>query len=143
MLLPLGRNVSLPGLPIIGLRSALLEWHRAAELSAGRAATLVNRDPLVTSRTLLVLASGLPSKQLDVQSFLRQGQDYHEWDSAWDRLSRMLTELNLTHSHPVRRVAELTAWVRSGDYDRIISGSYRRRSEKPDPAAEAGEAFKH
>jgi Zn-dependent protease with chaperone function len=138
-----GRLPGLTGLPILGIRSALLEWFRAAELSADRAATLVNRDPLVTSRTLLVLASGLPSKDLDVQSFLRQSQDYHEWDSAWDRLSRMISELNLTHSRPVRRVAELTAWVRSGEYDRIISGSYRRRGEKPDPAAEAGEAFKH
>jgi len=142
-LAPLGRIPSLAGLPVVAIRSALLEWFRAAELSADRAATLVNRDPLVTSRTLLVLASGLPSKQLDVNAFLRQAQDYHEWDSAWDRLSRTLSELNLTHSHPVRRVAELMAWVRSGEYDRIVGGSYRTREEKLDPAAEAGEAFRH
>ena len=87
--------------------------------------------------------AGLPSKQLDVNAFLRQAQDYDEWDSTWDRLSRLITELNLTHSHPVRRVAELMAWVRSGEYDRIVGGSYRRRGEPVDPAAEAGEAFKH
>ncbi len=142
-LAPLGRLPTLRGLPMRAITSALLEWFRAAELSADRAATLVNRDPLVTSRTLLVLASGLPSKDLDVNAFLRQAQDYHEWDSSWDRLSRSIGELNLTHSHPVRRVAELTAWVRSGDYDQIISGSYRKRNEKADPAIEASAAFDH
>jgi Zn-dependent protease with chaperone function len=142
-LAPLGRIPTLSGLPVLAIRSALLEWFRAAELSADRAATLVNRDPLVTSRTLLVLASGLPSTQLNVNAFLRQAQDYHEWDSTWDRVSRTITELNLTHSHPVRRVYELMAWVRAGDYDRIVGGSYRKRDEPADAAAEAGEAFRH
>ena len=41
------------------------------------------------------------------------------------------------------RVAELTEWVRSGDYDRIIGGSYRKRGEKVDPVAEADAAFQH
>ena len=140
---PLIRLPLVGGLPVLAMRSVLLEWFRAAELSADRAATLVNRDPLVTSRTLLVLASGLPSSQLDLNAFLRQGQEYHEWDSAWDRLSRRVTELNLTHSYPVGRVAELTAWVRSGDYDRIVSGSYRKRGEKVDAVTEADAAYRH
>ena len=63
---PLIRLPLLGGLPMLAMRSILLEWFRAAELSADRAATLVNRDPLVTSRTLMVLASGLPSSQLDL-----------------------------------------------------------------------------
>ena len=142
-LVPLGRTATLAGLPTIAIRSALLEWFRAAELSADRAATLVNRDPVVTSRTLLVLAGGLASKQLDVNAFLRQAQDYHEWESGWDRLSRLMTELNLTHSSPVRRVAELMHWVRSGDYDRIVGGTYRKRDEKVDAGTEAEEAFRH
>ncbi len=40
----------LAGLPLLAVKLALLEWFRAAELSCDRAATLVNRDPLVTSR---------------------------------------------------------------------------------------------
>jgi hypothetical protein len=32
-------------------------------------------------------------------------------------------------------------WVRSGDFDRIMRGEYRRRDEKVDPRAEAGDAF--
>src|SRR3712207_6792097 len=42
---PLGM---LAGLPLVAVRLALLEWFRAAELSCDRAATLVNRDPMVT-----------------------------------------------------------------------------------------------
>jgi Zn-dependent protease with chaperone function len=142
-LVPLGRVPSLAGLPLLAIRSALLEWSRAAELSSDRAATLVNRDPLVTSRTLMVLASGVPSKRLDVNAFLRQAHDYREWDSAWDRVSRLITELNLTHSYPVRRVAELMTWVRSGEYDRIVAGGYRTRDQPADAATEAGDAYAH
>ena len=38
-----------------------------------------------------------------------------------------MSQLNLTHSYPVRRVAELMEWIRSGDYDRITGGDYPRR----------------
>ena len=31
-------------------------------------------------------------------------------------------------------------WVRSGDYDRIMSGEYRKRTEKVNPRDEAGDA---
>jgi Zn-dependent protease with chaperone function len=142
-LVPVGRVPALAGLPLIAIRSALLEWFRAAELSADRAATLVNRDPLITERTLMVLAAGVPSARLDLDSFLRQGQDYNEWSSAWDRVSRLLNELNLTHSYPVRRVAELMEWVRSGEYDRIVGGEFPTRDQDPDPKEEAGKAYDH
>jgi Zn-dependent protease with chaperone function len=142
-LVPVGRVPALAGLPLIAIRSALLEWFRAAELSADRAATLVNRDPLITARTLMVLAAGVPSSRLDLDSFLRQGQDYDEWSSAWDRVSRLLNELNLTHSYPVRRVAELMQWVRSGEYDRIVGGEFPTRDHAPDPKEEAGKAYDH
>jgi Zn-dependent protease with chaperone function len=143
-LMPLGRMPALAGLPLLAVRSALLEWFRAAELSSDRAATLVNRDPLVTSRTLMVLSGGTSSKRLNVDAFLKQGQAYEDWESGWDRFSRLLTELNMTHSHPVRRVSELMEWVRSGEYDRIISGDYVRRSDVAADAREhAGEAYEH
>src|SRR5438067_6872319 len=131
-LVPLGRVPALAGLPLIAIRSALLEWFRAAELSADRAATLVNRDPLVTARTLMVMAGGIPSSRLELDPFLRQAQDYHEWKSGWDRFSRLRNELNQTHSYPVRRVAEVMDWVRSGAYDRIIGGSYPKRGDPVD-----------
>jgi Zn-dependent protease with chaperone function len=143
ILLSLGTSTRLPvvaGLPLLAIRTALMEWARATELSCDRAATLVNHDPLTTCRTLMALAAGLPSERLDLNSFLTQAEDYAKWDSSWDRISRFFTELKLTHSYPVRRTTEVRAWVESGDYGRIVDGEYPRRGDPVDPRAEAGGA---
>jgi Zn-dependent protease with chaperone function len=137
------RMPALANLPLLAVRLALLEWFRCAELSADRAATLVNRDPLVTSRTLMVMAGGASSRKLSLEVFLRQAAEYEEWEPGWDKLNRMRTELGLTHAFPVRRVSEVMKWVRSGAYDRIMSGEYVRRGDPVDARAEAGDAFDH
>jgi Zn-dependent protease with chaperone function len=131
------------GLPLLAVRLALLEWFRAAELSADRAATLVNRDPLVTSRTLMVLAGGAASRKLNLDAFLRQAAEYEEWEPGWDKLSRLRVELARTHAFPVRRVSELMKWVRSGEYDGVMNGNYVRRGDPVDARAEAGDAVDH
>jgi hypothetical protein len=124
----------------MAVRAALLEWFRAAELSCDRAATLVNRDPRVTCRTLMVMAGGLPSERLDLDAFVKQANEYKEWDSSMDRVRRFFTEISLTHSYPVRRVSEIVDWVHSGEYDAIMGGEYVRRGEEPAARAEAGDA---
>ena len=63
---------------------------------------LVNRDPLVTSRTLMVMAAGVKSKKLNLDTFLKQANEYEEWEPGWDRLSRLRTEFGQTHAAPVR-----------------------------------------
>jgi len=136
----LGRIAMLAGLPVMAVRMALLEWFRAAELSADRAATLVNRDPLVSCRTLLVIAGGTASRKLDLDAFIRQAAAYEEWEPGWDKLARVRIELGQTHDFPVKRVSELMKWVRSGEYDRIVNGSYSRRGDPVDARAEAGDA---
>jgi len=136
-----GRIPVLAGLPLLAVRYALLEWFRAAELSCDRAATLVNREPLVTCRVMMVLSGGMSSKKLDVNEFMRQAREYEDWDSGWDKLARLRTELSLTHSHPVRRAREVMSWVQSGDFDRIMGGDYRTRDqEAASPREEAGDA---
>lgn len=131
----------LGGLPLLAVRMALLEWFRAAELSCDRAATLVNRDPLVTCKTLMVLAAGVPSKRLNLDGFMAQAREYEDWDSGWDKLSRLRTELTLTHAYPVRRAREIMSWVQSGEFDRIMSGDFRTRDqEAASPRQEAGDA---
>jgi Zn-dependent protease with chaperone function len=135
-----GRLGFVAGLPLMGVKLALLEWFRAAELSCDRAATLVNRDPLVTCRTLMVLAGGASSRKLNLDAFIRQAGEYEEWDSGWDKLNRMMSELSLTHAYPVRRVREVMSWVQSGEYDRIAAGEYMRRGSEPGPREEAGDA---
>src|SRR5215217_3694394 len=128
------------GLPLLAVKIALLEWFRAAELSADRAATLVNRDPLVTCRTMMVLSGGVSARKLDLDAFTRQANDYEEWSSGWDRLNRLRAQLSLTHSYPVRRVKEITEWVQSGEYDRIVGGEYPTRDQQADAREEAGDA---
>jgi Zn-dependent protease with chaperone function len=131
------------GLPLLAVRLALLEWFRASELSCDRASTLVNRDPLVTCRTMMVLASGVKSSKLNLDAFIRQTNEYEEWEPGWDRMSRLRTELGQTHAAPVRRVSQLMKWVRSGEYDRIMGGEYIRRGDPVSPRAEAGDAADH
>lgn len=145
ILLSLGTR-SLPifaGLPLLGIRYALLEWFRAAELSCDRCATLVTRDPLLTSRTLMALSAGLPSSRLNLDAFLRQAQEYREGGDGFDKIRRLMTELDLTHSPPVKRAHEVYTWVQSGEYDRIVGGEYIKRGEEPPVREEAAAATEH
>src|SRR5579863_1759974 len=138
----IGRLPGLP-LPLMPLRAALMEWFRSAELSCDRAAALVTRDPLTICRVLMINAAGAEAKRLDLDVFMKQAKEYNEGGKGLERLSRMLLDLNVTHPMPVRRVHELMEWVGSGEYDRIVGGSYVRRDEPLRPRAEAGDAVSH
>jgi len=130
------------GLPVRGLYYALLEWSRAAELSGDRAAALVMGDPLAPCRVLMRLAGGaVPGMSLD--AFIAQATEYDDEDDILSRHSRFWVELSLTHPIAVRRVKELTEWVRSGEYDRIRAGNYPRRGHEPPPSAEFTAAVAH
>jgi Zn-dependent protease with chaperone function len=133
----------LAGLPVMAIRTALLEWSRAAELSCDRAAALVTRNPLAVCRTLMTLAAGEAAGELNLDAFMTQGMDYEKSGGGLERLTRLLTQLNLTHPLPVRRTHELLAWVREGEYDRIVGGAYPRRGEEYGAAQEAVTASMH
>ena len=108
---------------------ALLEWARAAEMSSDRAAALVMGDPLVPCHMLMRLAGGaLPGMNFD--AFLEQADAYEDEDDLFSRQARFWSELSLTHPVAVRRVKELTAWVRSGDFDLIMGGEYVRARKR-------------
>jgi Zn-dependent protease with chaperone function len=145
-LLILGRlagSVRLPllaGLPLHAIRLALLEWSRAAELSCDRAAALVTRDPQVVCRALMTIAAGAAADELDLDAFIAQGMDYDEGGTGLERITKLLQDLNVTHPLPVRRVSALLAWVREGEYDRMVRGDYLRRGEEPTAREEADAA---
>jgi Zn-dependent protease with chaperone function len=140
ILVLLTRNARLP-LPLAPVRTALMEWGRATELSADRAAAIVTRDPLVVCRTLMSLAAGAMVDELDLDVFMRQGLDYSEGGGGLERLTRLMLDLGVTHPLPVKRTHELMAWVRSGEFDRIVGhGEYVRRDDPVDPRADGGEA---
>ena len=129
------------GIPVLAVRTVLLEWYRAAELSCDRAETLVVRDPRVTCRLLLALAGGMNVGDLDLDAFITQAREYEDWDDPSDRVRRFFYEINATHPYAVRRVSEIMSWVQSGEYDRIVSGEYIKRGEEPPVRQEAGDAF--
>ncbi len=127
-------------LPLAPVRTALMEWERATELSADRAAALVTRDPLTVCRALMSMAGGTMVEELDLDVFMRQGLDYKEQGGGLERLTRLLLDLGVTHPLPVRRTHELMEWVRSGEFDRIIGGEYAKRDDPVDARADGGEA---
>lgn len=137
----LPRNLLL-GLPARGMYLALLEWSRAAELTADRAAAIVMTDPLAPCRVIMRIAGGaLPG--MNFEAFLRQATEYDDEDDLFSRHARFWQELNLTHPIAVRRVKELVAWVQTGEYDRIQSGQYARRGHEPPPTETFSAAVAH
>jgi Zn-dependent protease with chaperone function len=137
---PLSRLPFFAGIPLLAIRLALMEWYRAAELSCDRAATLVNRSPMTTCQTLMVIAGGTASRRLSLDAFVAQAAEYEDWEPGWEKFSRFRIELLQTHPFAVRRVSELMKWVRSGEYDRIVGGEFRKRSDPVDPREEGGAA---
>ncbi|HTU77142.1 MAG TPA: M48 family metallopeptidase [Solirubrobacteraceae bacterium] len=134
------RSSRLP-LPLAPVRTALMEWGRATELSADRAAALVTRDPLIVCRTLMSLAAGAMVEQLDLDAFMRQGLDYKEKGGGLERLTRLTLDLGVTHPMPVKRTHELMEWVRSGEFDRIVgSHEYPKRDDPVDARADGSDA---
>lgn len=136
------RGAPLAGLPMLGVYYALLEWSRAAELTADRASALGTGDPLLTCRTLMRMAGG-PVKGLSLDAFINQATEYEGEGDPFTRYSRFWEEIGATHPFPVRRVRELVEWVASGDFDRQRSGGYLRRGQEPPPSEEFDKAFTH
>lgn len=135
------RNLPLlAGLPLLGIRMALLEWARATELSADRAAALVVRDPLPVCRSLMRVAAGAAADRLDLDAYLRQAAGYDEGGKGFDRVQRMWADLGLTHARPVKRAREVMDWVHGGEFDRIIGGEYARRGDPVDVREQADDA---
>jgi Zn-dependent protease with chaperone function len=131
------------GMPLLAVQYALLEWSRATELTCDRAAAIVTRDPRLVCKMLMTMSAGAKANDLNLDAFMRQAMDYTETGEGLDRLQRLLTDLRQTHSLPVKRVHELLAWVRDGEYDRIVGGEYLRRGQERPAREEAADAATH
>ncbi len=131
------------GMPLLAVQHALLEWSRATELTCDRAAAIVTRDPRVVCKMLMTMSGGAKADDLNLDAFMRQAMEYTESGEGLDRLQRLLTDLRQTHSLPVKRVHELLAWVRDGEYDRIVGGEYTRRGQERPAREEAADAATH
>ncbi len=132
----------LPGIPVKAVYLVLLEWSRAAELSADRASALVVGDPLLTCQMLMRLAGGaLEGMSLD--AFLAQAAQYAEEEDLYARWGRAWSEAWADHPFAVKRARELTSWVSDGSYDRVRSGVYVRRGQEPHVTREVDSAVLH
>jgi Zn-dependent protease with chaperone function len=147
ILLQLGLSVArlplLAGLPLLAIKLALLEWFRAAELSCDRAAALVTRDPNAVCRALMTISAGEAAEDLNLDAFIAQAMDYDTGGSGFERLTKLMQDLQLTHPMPVRRVRLLLDWVHEGEYDRMVRGEYLRVGQEGTLREEADAASAH
>lgn len=126
------------GFPIVGIAAravlvALLEWGRKAELSCDRAGLLTVQDPQVVMGTMLKMAGGGHTDEMNLDEFIRQAEEYRDSGDVADQVFKILNLMGTTHPFWVLRLSELRAWIESGAYDRTLRGEYARRAD-PDPA---------
>jgi Zn-dependent protease with chaperone function len=131
------------GFPVVGLAAravlmALLEWSRKAELSCDRAGLLALQHPEATLGAFMRLAGGVPGmeQELDLNEFLVQADQYRETGDVADIVFKVLNLLGTTHPFHVLRAAELRDWIETGEYDRILRGEYRHRTDDTPPYKE-------
>jgi len=119
-------NIPLTGLALVGVVAALQEWNRKSELSADRAALLTVQEVDTYVRLLMKTAGGNNVSQMDLGEFIKQAEEYNAGGSVLDTVYKLLNILSVSHPFPVTRVLELIGWVRSGDYDSLLNGNYRK-----------------
>jgi Zn-dependent protease with chaperone function len=111
-----------------GVYYALQEWNRKSELSADRAGLLATQNPDVSLRVSMKLAGG-DFEQMDVAAFLEQAEEYHKMDNVGDTIFKFLNIIGQSHPFASTRALEIVNWVRSGDYDATLQGTYPRRTD--------------
>ena len=132
-LISLGALPMLASIAVLPVRLAFLEWSRKSELSADRAGLLGAQDIVVAQRLDMRMAGGGRGDnfagQLNVDAFMQQAHEYASSAEGLDVVYKVLSSLALTHPMHTVRAAELQRWVKSGAYDKILSGDYPRRGD--------------
>jgi Zn-dependent protease with chaperone function len=127
----------LAGMALLPFQLALLEWYRKAELSADRAGLLTTQAVTVSMSTFLKMAGGgAGDDAISVDAFMTQAKEYETTDDLGDRVWQVINTAFRTHPFGTVRAAELSRWVESGEYGKIVGGDYRRRSDTSTPPLE-------
>lgn len=132
LLQAIGRRLPVLGdAAAIGLLFAFYEWFRQAEFSCDRAGLLVCQDLKTALEADLALTAG-PNRFRDEQNleaFMDQARVYQE-ATPLDQLGKVIlfftTTWNFSHPMPVARAQHLENWVKSGEYEAILKGNYKR-----------------
>ncbi|WP_308163490.1 M48 family metallopeptidase [Nocardia alni] len=117
------------GWAVRAIVAALMEWSRKSELSGDRAGLLCGQDVEASVRVHMKLAGGAMVSEMSHAAFLEQADDYDRTGDLRDGVLKLLNLELQTHPFSVLRAAELRRWITSGDYDRILSGSYPLRDQ--------------
>src|SRR5262249_35585117 len=107
--------------------TALLEWFRKSELSCDRAGLLVEQELDACVRALMKLAGGAHLAEMNPMAFLAQAREHEAGGGLRESVLKLLNLKDRTHPYTSVRALELTRWVESGDYQRILGGDYPRR----------------
>jgi hypothetical protein len=66
---------------------------------------------------------------MDTQAFIAQAKEYERTGDLRDGVLKLLNLEMQSHPFSVLRAAEIHRWVDRGEYGRILSGGYPRRSD--------------
>ena len=155
ILIRLGSRVRLPI-----LAGTCRCWPCATRCSSGRARRScpaiarrrsTTRDPRVVCSMLMTMSGGARADELNLDAFKRQAMEYTEGGGGLDRLQRLLSDLQLDHALPVKRVHELhgvgaraaSTTASSAASTRAAARSARAAAEEAaDAAAHYSDVFK-
>jgi Zn-dependent protease with chaperone function len=123
-------GIPLGWLAIFAIIAALNEWDRKSELSADRAGVLCVQDPPTSYGVFMKLSGGASTKQMNLDEFIRQAEDYESGGDKLDSVYKILNLIGKRHPFPVLRLAEMKKWVEEGEYEDILAGQYEERGKK-------------
>jgi hypothetical protein len=75
------------------------------------------------------VAGGTRVGEMSLVAFLAQAEEYQSSGDARDGVIRILNLIDARHPFSVLRTLELKNWIESGDYQRVVSGTYPRRAD--------------
>ncbi len=134
-------NISFTALPVselivLPIIAALKEWDRKSELSADRAGLLAVQKEDPSYSVLMRMAGGDNPSELNMNDFFLQADEYENSKDLLDGIHKVLNTVWTSHPFPVIRLTELKNWIAAGEYSKIISGDYKKRSSNNNTTAE-------
>ena len=102
----------------------MLQWYRASEYSADRAAAVAMKSPSMIQHGLIKIMAGNSDvvRHVSLDEIIKQADEMDEYiESFWNKMITFFT-LSGGMSHPFTnfRVRELQRWKESGDFDKVF-----------------------
>lgn len=115
------------GVATMPLEVAFFYWLRCSELSADRAAVLIDGSSQKMSEVCLRLAGYDKDIQAvaSKEEFLVQANEYRAMvkNNKWDRVLEFLSLKNMTHPFMTVRALECEEWAKTDQFQKILDGS--------------------